>query len=240
MYRPDDSKYLDNAHSIYGKIWRRIFTKINMTFTKESFSLLKRFPHFIPDLSVAYHDGKEPFINSFKPNVFEKQCKDIIAVALNVFSPEYQDTFNTDFRNLNLLASVTLDVIVVKLLVSDYFKFKKVQFLSGQQNTSHVCRGNQSEMDQFENRYYTFLCYLEEVENRDSGLHLIHIKRLESYIVKNIENENNTCAICQDDYKLNQKCGITNCYHSFHMDCLKPWLLEHRDCPLCRSIIKTE
>ena len=113
------------------------------------------------------------------------------------------------------MASVTLDVIVVKLLVSDYFKFKRVPFLSGRQNTSHVCRGNQSEMDQFENRYYTFLFYLEEVENKDSGLHLIHIKKLESYIVKNIENENNTCAICQDDYKLNQKCGITKCHHSF-------------------------
>lgn len=46
------------------------------------------------------------------------------------------------------------------------------------------------------------------------------------------------CPICREDYKENDEiCYSQNprCAHSFHFDCIKPWLEKHDHCPICRS-----
>jgi len=47
-----------------------------------------------------------------------------------------------------------------------------------------------------------------------------------------------TCPICLDAYTAGQDiCWSQNdkCVHSFHLDCMQPWLMKSSDCPLCRE-----
>lgn len=48
----------------------------------------------------------------------------------------------------------------------------------------------------------------------------------------------NECSICLDPYVANETvCWAKNddCDHIFHQDCIVQWLVDHDDCPLCRT-----
>ncbi|KAI3849024.1 hypothetical protein MKX03_011467 [Papaver bracteatum] len=50
----------------------------------------------------------------------------------------------------------------------------------------------------------------------------------------NLEKENDTCIICQAEYKKLEKIGILDCGHEYHVECIKQWLLINKTCPICR------
>ncbi|KAI8478554.1 E3 ubiquitin-protein ligase znrf3 [Branchiostoma belcheri] len=41
------------------------------------------------------------------------------------------------------------------------------------------------------------------------------------------------CAICLEEFQDGQELRIVPCLHEFHKDCVDPWLLSNRTCPLC-------
>ncbi|KAK7244221.1 hypothetical protein RIF29_39040 [Crotalaria pallida] len=49
------------------------------------------------------------------------------------------------------------------------------------------------------------------------------------------EQESDSCIICQDEYKDQEKIGILRCEHEYHADCLMKWLLVKNVCPICKS-----
>ncbi|GCB73533.1 E3 ubiquitin-protein ligase RNF128-like isoform X1 [Scyliorhinus torazame] len=49
--------------------------------------------------------------------------------------------------------------------------------------------------------------------------------------------EADSCAVCIDTYKPNDVVRILTCNHIFHKNCIDPWLLEHRTCPMCKCDI---
>lgn len=56
--------------------------------------------------------------------------------------------------------------------------------------------------------------------------------------VKNFVGAKPECSICLDYYKAKETvCWAKNddCDHIFHQDCIVQWLVDHDDCPLCRS-----
>jgi hypothetical protein len=42
------------------------------------------------------------------------------------------------------------------------------------------------------------------------------------------------CIICQENIKLGAIIRTINCLHSFHIDCIDKWFVEHKNCPLCK------
>ncbi|XP_050207903.1 RING-H2 finger protein ATL7-like [Mercurialis annua] len=43
------------------------------------------------------------------------------------------------------------------------------------------------------------------------------------------------CPVCLGDYQAEDKLQqIPKCGHTFHMECIDPWLANHTTCPLCR------
>ncbi|KAK8591517.1 hypothetical protein V6N13_031559 [Hibiscus sabdariffa] len=50
-----------------------------------------------------------------------------------------------------------------------------------------------------------------------------------------IDQEPDSCIICQEDYKNEEKIGTLDCGHNYHADCLKKWLFVKNVCPICKS-----
>lgn len=50
----------------------------------------------------------------------------------------------------------------------------------------------------------------------------------------------NTCAVCKDEFIIGNKCISMPCNHSFHDECLLPWLKERNSCPICRFELPTD
>ncbi|XP_055384528.1 E3 ubiquitin-protein ligase goliath isoform X2 [Condylostylus longicornis] len=48
------------------------------------------------------------------------------------------------------------------------------------------------------------------------------------------EAETDCCAICIENYKSTDCIRVLPCRHEFHKNCIDPWLLEHRTCPMCK------
>lgn len=51
-----------------------------------------------------------------------------------------------------------------------------------------------------------------------------------------IANENDECSICLEQITTDTL-ETTSCKHRFHKECIKTWLCEHDECPLCRNFI---
>lgn len=48
------------------------------------------------------------------------------------------------------------------------------------------------------------------------------------------DSENDCCAVCIEPYKATDCIRVLPCKHEFHKNCIDPWLLEHRTCPMCK------
>ncbi|XP_050303149.1 E3 ubiquitin-protein ligase goliath [Anthonomus grandis grandis] len=54
---------------------------------------------------------------------------------------------------------------------------------------------------------------------------------------KEIQGDGECCAVCIEPYKINDTIRILPCEHEYHKNCIDPWLLEHRTCPMCKMDI---
>lgn len=47
------------------------------------------------------------------------------------------------------------------------------------------------------------------------------------------------CTVCHDDFESGQVATSMPCSHTFHKDCLTPWLAQNNSCPVCRFELPT-
>ncbi|XWS50769.1 hypothetical protein CRYUN_Cryun12cG0116200 [Craigia yunnanensis] len=43
------------------------------------------------------------------------------------------------------------------------------------------------------------------------------------------------CSICQEEYEGDEEMGKLYCGHSFHIQCIKQWLVQKNTCPICKT-----
>ena len=89
---------------------------------------------------------------------------------------------------------------------------------------------------------YEELLELEKKMGKVSqGLSQEQINQLLFEIYKESNNkEDNICTICKTNFENGEKIRRLGCNHIFHMDCIDPWLLEKKNCPICLNEIKFE
>ncbi|XP_068638865.1 uncharacterized protein [Aristolochia californica] len=54
-----------------------------------------------------------------------------------------------------------------------------------------------------------------------------------SHITTGIDRK---CSICQEEYEANDEVGELECGHSYHLNCIKQWLLQKNACPICKVV----
>lgn len=54
---------------------------------------------------------------------------------------------------------------------------------------------------------------------------------------KELQGDGECCAICIEPYRVPEVLRMLPCSHEFHKNCIDPWLLEHRTCPMCKMDI---
>lgn len=59
---------------------------------------------------------------------------------------------------------------------------------------------------------------------------------LEARSTRLTENELK-CSICQEEYEPNDELGKLQCGHSYHVCCIKQWLLQKNACPVCKASV---
>jgi len=53
-------------------------------------------------------------------------------------------------------------------------------------------------------------------------------------------DEKSTCAICKDEFSLDDTAAELPCHHIYHPDCIIKWLKMHNQCPVCRFELPTD
>jgi len=49
------------------------------------------------------------------------------------------------------------------------------------------------------------------------------------------ENKMAQCTVCMSEFEKDQELRLLPCLHSYHKDCIDPWLYEHGTCPVCNQ-----
>ena len=52
--------------------------------------------------------------------------------------------------------------------------------------------------------------------------------------VNKLNEENNKCLICLEEYVNNDNIIFLPCFHFFHNNCIIQWIKTHANCPLCK------
>jgi hypothetical protein len=48
------------------------------------------------------------------------------------------------------------------------------------------------------------------------------------------EGEGHSCSVCLESYRAGDEVRTMPCFHTFHTECIDPWLAERAECPECR------
>ena len=59
-------------------------------------------------------------------------------------------------------------------------------------------------------------------------------------MIAEIDSKELVCNVCKDEYKEGEEVTKLPCNHSYHPECILPWLKEHNSCPTCRFELPTD
>ena len=69
---------------------------------------------------------------------------------------------------------------------------------------------------------------------------LISIELKEEILIELKKNNLMECAVCKDQFEIQQNIKKIPCNHHFHTECIMPWLKERNSCPVCRFELPTD
>ncbi|KAG6515703.1 E3 ubiquitin-protein ligase ATL23-like [Zingiber officinale] len=72
-----------------------------------------------------------------------------------------------------------------------------------------------------------------------AGLSTAELDQLAAVVVgAGVGPRGQECAVCLEEIEEGQAARVLpGCRHAFHRECADRWLAEHRECPLCRTVL---
>uniref|UniRef100_A0A0C9QX85 RING-type E3 ubiquitin transferase n=1 Tax=Wollemia nobilis TaxID=56998 RepID=A0A0C9QX85_9CONI len=90
--------------------------------------------------------------------------------------------------------------------------------------------------------YEELLALEEQIGNVSTGLteesisKCLKIKAYSSSTEASMEDETSQkCSICQEEFEESEQLGTLQCGHDHHPECIRKWLLQKNECPICKS-----
>jgi len=80
--------------------------------------------------------------------------------------------------------------------------------------------------------------YLESLRSIRDSLRIFPVAVTDEKLYRSSLYSPQTCPVCLEDYKKGDEIACSKnekCPHSYHVDCILEWLMEHDDCPMCRE-----
>ena len=124
------------------------------------------------------------------------------------------------------------------------------QLLASARNNPTAMRLAMLDRDFNANDYDTLLALDDESRAQTfNGLHQSAIERLPTYAVpksvaaaggvsKSPTSKQENCSVCLEPKAEGEMVRALLCLHSFHVDCIDPWLRDHKNCPVCKSLVQ--
>lgn len=81
--------------------------------------------------------------------------------------------------------------------------------------------------------------FLNPVEVRPTTQQIDRATQVRTHLIQSTEEEEDTCAICQEEIRINDNVReINHCHHTFHKLCIDTWFNRNVHCPVCRFDIR--
>ncbi|XP_077113201.1 RING finger protein 122-like [Ranitomeya variabilis] len=82
-----------------------------------------------------------------------------------------------------------------------------------------------------------FCCYIFRLKQQDQYRRRGYKKVVLKKKSKKTSLIGQMCAVCLDEFKLEEEVGVCPCTHAFHTKCLTKWLEVRNSCPMCNKTI---
>mmetsp|Transcript_9237 Transcript_9237/g.13692 ORF Transcript_9237/g.13692 Transcript_9237/m.13692 type:complete len:419 (+) Transcript_9237:60-1316(+) len=103
-----------------------------------------------------------------------------------------------------------------------------------------VARGDLPEgFQQGDYSYHNLMLLENHVTKSGRGLTGDEFSKWVKWITFNGSPGEKECSICMDDFEDQHERPVallSRCKHVFHMECIRKWFHEHKDCPICRMV----
>ncbi|XP_064603185.1 RING finger protein 24-like [Liolophura sinensis] len=85
---------------------------------------------------------------------------------------------------------------------------------------------------------FAFCCYMWRLKKQ--GQREVGYKKVvyDTRKMKRKKIQNDTCAVCLEDFSQKEEIGLCPCKHAFHVKCIIQWLRFHNTCPMCKSQVR--
>ncbi|KAM3138910.1 hypothetical protein pb186bvf_008923 [Paramecium bursaria] len=82
--------------------------------------------------------------------------------------------------------------------------------------------------------YEQILELQNQIGTQNVGIPRIDIRRIPKRTIMISDRITEICTVCQCDLEVGQKYRKLGCRHMYHSKCIRDWLLQHKDCPVCK------
>ncbi|CAK68454.1 unnamed protein product (macronuclear) [Paramecium tetraurelia] len=99
-------------------------------------------------------------------------------------------------------------------------------------------RQYQTQAIDVDNMSYEQLLQLEDqIGNVSNGIAREDIRRIRKRVIQQSDNIQGVCPVCQCNMEIGEKYRKLGCNHYYHSKCIKSWLLQHNNCPICKQTV---
>ena len=111
--------------------------------------------------------------------------------------------------------------------------------LNNSNNNNHINEEDEnSDMDGNDDDADSFLGSIQAEPLDKTIFDNLEISKIKD--VEKLDNDKKQCSICLENYVNGDESIALPCIHIFHVNCIKTWLTDHNNCPICKIEIKYE